>query len=275
MAASRYLDLLASSLLGELYLESDFREIYLRHCREQKEQFHIAMLENVRSHPRWNEFVNLRAVGRFLDDDLANTGSPYTMIGRARLDHLRWSMEQIVRCQIPGDFIECGVWRGGAVIFMRGFLAANSIPDRNVWVADSFQGLPAPSLPEDEGLDMSAAVYPMLAVSLDTVRDNFARHHLLDRQVRFLPGWFRQTLPAAPIEQLALLRIDGDLYESTRDALANLYHRVAQGGFVIVDDYHCIPQCARAVEEFRRLHNITGPLERIDWTAVYWRKSQP
>ena len=107
---------------------------------------------------------------------------------------------------------------------------------------------------------------------LDTVRELFARYDLLDDQVRFLPGWFRDTLPSAPMARLALLRIDGDLYESARDALAALYRRVSPGGFVIVDDYRCIPACRQAVDEYRQLEGITAPLREIDWTGVFWQK---
>jgi hypothetical protein len=104
------------------------------------------------------------------------------------------------------------------------------------------------------------------------VQDLFARYDLLDDQVRFLPGWFKDTLPRAPIERLALLRIDGDLYESTWDALSMLYPRLCVGGFVIVDDYYCIPACRQAVDEYRQRAGITTPLEAVDWTGVFWQK---
>jgi O-methyltransferase len=156
---------------------------------------------------------------------------------------------------------------------MRGFLKAFGIADRAVWVADSFAGLPPPSLPQDEDNDLSAAKYPMLAISLETVQDLFARYNLLDGQVRFLPGWFKDTLPRAPIERLAMLRIDGDLYESTWDALSALYPKLSAGGFVIVDDYHCIPACRQAVDEYRQRKAIATPLEAIDWTGVFWQKA--
>ena len=272
--ADRYLDLLAKSVLDELYAENEFRLIYLRRCLQEIESFDNRVYLDTRAHPQWGRFAEGRHTGRFLDDDLENSGFPHTMIGRVRLEHLRWCLDRVVRGEVPGDLMECGVWRGGAALFMRGFLAANGIAGRTVWLADSFAGLPPPSLPQDEGEDMSAAVYPMLAVPLETVRETFARYGLLDAQVRFLPGWFRDTLPGSPVGSLALLRIDADLYESTRDVLANLYDRVSPGGFVIVDDYHCMETCRRAVDDFRADRQLSEPLQRIDWTAVYWRKSQ-
>ena len=112
----------------------------------------------------------------------------------------------------------------------------------------------------------------MMAVSLETVTTSLGRYGLLDGQVRFLKGWFRDTLPKAPIQALAVLRVDGDYYESTMDALASLYPKVSSGGYVIIDDYTSTPQCAKAVEDYRAKYNITGPMTKIDWTGVYWRK---
>jgi O-methyltransferase len=164
------------------------------------------------------------------------------------------------------------VWRGGATIFMRGYLAAHGITDRTVWVADSFAGLPPPTLAQDAGHDYSAAVAPILAISREEVEGLFRRYDLLDRQVKFLQGWFKDTLPTAPIDRLAVLRLDGDLYESTMDALNALYAKVSAGGFVIVDDYHDIDPCKQAVDEFRARYGVTDPITDIDWSGVYWRK---
>lgn len=196
-----------------------------------------------------------------------------TMIGLARLDNIQYCIERVIEDEVPGDLIETGVWRGGAVIFMRGVLKAHGVTDRTVWAADSFAGLPPPNVkryPLDAGLHLDQ--YSELAVSLDEVRRNFARYDLLDEQVRFLEGWFRDTLPQAPIETLALLRLDGDLYESTIDALANMYERVSPGGYVIVDDYSVIPACRRAVHDFRDAHGIRDEIVTIDTQGVFWRK---
>ena len=103
------------------------------------------------------------------------------------------------------------------------------------------------------------------------MKNNFRKYDLLDERVQFLKGWFKDTLPTAPIEKLAILRLDGDLYESTMDSLTNLYHRVSQGGFIIIDDY-VLPTCEAAVTDFRKATNIQEPLVRIDNYAVYWRK---
>jgi hypothetical protein len=200
-------------------------------------------------------------------------GRGLTMIGIKRLDNLQLAIEDVLARGVPGDLIEAGAWRGGACIFMRGVLKAHGITDRRVWVADSFEGLPAPNpaqYPADAEAGPEAA--GMMAVSLETVRDNFARYGLLDDRVVFLKGWFRDTLPTAKLEKLAILRLDGDLYESTMDSLVHLYPKLAPGGYVIVDDYGSTPPSAKAVADYRAKHGIDEPIVTIDWTGVYWRK---
>lgn len=107
---------------------------------------------------------------------------------------------------------------------------------------------------------------------VEAVKSHFARYGLLDDQVRFLEGFFSDTLPNASLNQLALIRLDGDLYESTRDALIPLYPKLSPGGFCIIDDYYAFTDCQRAVDEYRAAHNITAEMVQIDKLAVYWRK---
>ena len=196
-----------------------------------------------------------------------------TMIGLRRLENLQFCIEDILKRGVVGDLIETGVWRGGATIFMRAVLKAHGVTDRLVWVADSFQGLPKPDTdryPADAGHDFTR--FPHLSVSLDEVKRNFARYDLLDEQVRFLPGWFRETLPSAPIERLSILRLDGDLYESTMDAFRSLYPKLGIGGYVIVDDYLSVPACTQAVQDFRAEHRISEPIERTGQWGGFWQR---
>lgn len=197
-----------------------------------------------------------------------------TMIGFRRLDNLEMCIRKVVNDGVPGDLIECGVWRGGATIFMRAALDAFGNTDKLVWVADSFQGLPRPdtaNYPADKG-DLSSW-FDELAIPLEEVKSNFARYGLLDDRVRFLEGWFKDTLATVPVEQLSVLRIDGDLYQSTIEALRNLYPKVAPGGYVIIDDFGAIEACAQAVRDYRAEAGVTEELRKIDWTGVYWRKN--
>lgn len=198
-----------------------------------------------------------------------------TMIGLKRLDNLQHCIVGVLREGVPGDLIECGVWRGGAAIFMRAVLKAYGDTKRVVWVADSFQGLPKPDekrYPKDKG-DRHWS-YPQLAVPLEQVKNNFGKYGLLDDQVRFLVGWFCDTLPNAPISQLAVLRIDADMYQSTMEALRFLYPKVSVGGYVIVDDYGAVPSCRAAVDDFRKEYGIEEEIRWIDWTGVFWQRRQ-
>ena len=200
-----------------------------------------------------------------------------TMIGMQRLTSLQHCVETVLAEDIPGDLVECGVWRGGACILMRAVLAAYGDETRRVWLADSFEGVPPPdtaNYKEDKvpwyslGLHHAA---PVLAVSEADVRANFERYGLLDEQVRFLPGWFKDTLPDAPIDRIAVLRLDGDLYESTIQGLDALYPRLSPGGFCIIDDYN-IKGCRQAVADYRAKHGISAEIVDIDGFGVLWRK---
>ncbi len=196
-----------------------------------------------------------------------------TMIGVKRLANLRALTESVILDNVPGDLIETGVWRGGACILMRAILHAHNINDRNVWVADSFMGLPPANekqYPEDAGSDFHT--FEELAVSLEEVQDNFKIYGLLDEQTKFLKGWFKDTLPSAKIGQLALMRLDGDMYESTMDALTALYPKLSPNGYVIIDDYHVVPECRVAVKDYCRAHGVEPEIEEIDGVGVYWRK---
>ena len=195
-----------------------------------------------------------------------------TMIGTRRLDNVEKCVRSVLEEGVPGDFIETGVWKGGTTIFMRGVLKALGITDRRVYVADSFEGAPPPNAtryPADRG-----SVFHTwdLAVGLATVRENFARFGLLDDQVEFVKGWFRDTLPALRGHTWAVIRLDGDLYESTMDALENLYHDLAVGGWLIVDDYD-IEACRQAVTDFRASRDITERIDPIDDNGVCWQKT--
>jgi Macrocin-O-methyltransferase (TylF) len=199
----------------------------------------------------------------------------HTMIGMERLNNLHECIEGVLADRVPGDLMETGVWRGGACIFMRAVLAAYGVTDRVVWVADSFEGIPEPNTrryPDDRPLWGIHLFDEVLGVPLETVQENFRRYGLLDDQVKFLRGWFSETLPMAPVERLAVLRLDGDLYESTMDALVNLYPKLSPGGFLIIDDYHAIEACEKAVQDYRDEHSIKEEITLIDWTGAYWRK---
>jgi O-methyltransferase len=205
--------------------------------------------------------------------DLYYPARCHTLIGRRRLDNIQQCVETVVREGIPGDVIETGVWRGGACIFMKAVLQAYGDTTRSVWVADSFEGLPPPDAqyPADTG-DHHHEWSDYFAVSKPEVEENFRRYGLLDEHVKFLVGWFKDTLPTAPIERLAVMRLDGDMYEATIQAMESLYPRLSPQGFVIVDDYYLAP-CAKAIHDFRDVRGIRDEIQPIDGRGVFWRRS--
>jgi Macrocin-O-methyltransferase (TylF) len=199
----------------------------------------------------------------------------HSMIGTRRMSNLRQIMEFVIANNVPGDFIETGVWRGGACIMARAVMKAYGVTDRYVWVADSFCGLPEPNPKYAADANDKHHSYPELAVSLEDVKSNFAKYDLLDAQVMFLKGWFSETLPSAEIKSLAVLRLDGDMYESTMDGLTNLYDKVSRGGFVIVDDFGAVMGCQRAILDFRKERDIQDVIQNIDGLGVFWQKLAP
>ena len=191
-----------------------------------------------------------------------------TMIGTKRMDNFRWCIETVIRENIPGDIVECGVWRGGASIYAAGVLVANQ-STRKLYVCDSFQGLPKPKLADDRKSPCKFwKESDALAVSKEQVWSNFCRFHLGVDNVELVQGWFNQTLKTLPCKQIAVLRADGDMYESTRDILA-IADRVQAGGFVIIDDYGAVPECKNAVDEY--LAKNPQRIVTIDYSGIYWR----
>lgn len=203
------------------------------------------------------------------ENGLIGSQTAHTLIGMHRLNQLQTAVETVIQENIAGDLIETGVLRGGACIFMRAILKAYAISDRTVWVADSFEGFPWRELKAGQ-VDVSS--FNKWAAPRSQVEENFKRYQLWDSQVQILEGWFSDTLPSAPIEKLAILRLDGDIYESTAQALEYLYPKLSPGGYVIVDDYFAFDECRQAVREYRQAHQIETKLIRVDPVCVYWRK---
>jgi hypothetical protein len=199
-----------------------------------------------------------------------------TMVGLRRLDDLQACVESVVHDGVEGDVIEAGTWRGGASILIRAALDAFGARDRTVWVADSFQGFPRPEADgaaEDRDLegDMSGLEY--LAPSLEQVKGYFERFGL-DQGVRFVPGFFEETMDQLRAPRWSIVRLDADTYKATQLTLEALYPGLSVGGYVISDDYAFLPACRRAVDEFRDRHGITEPIEQIDYNSVRWRRER-
>ncbi|MFM9984566.1 MAG: TylF/MycF/NovP-related O-methyltransferase [Flavobacteriales bacterium] len=215
--------------------------------------------------------VRVNPEKRFKGHDIPSDA--YTMIGMNRLNHLEQCVSDVLNSGIPGDLVETGSWRGGATMLMKAMLIERKITNRTVWVADSFRGLPPPDekkYPADRNMDLHKR--QILSANLSEVKQAFIDFDLLDERVQFLEGWFKDTLPVAPIEKIALLRLDGDMYESTLDALTHLYPKLSSGGIVIVDDYGSFQACKSAVDDYRNAHQIREDIVDLDGETIHWIK---
>jgi O-methyltransferase len=194
-----------------------------------------------------------------------------------------WDLcQKVLEQNVPGVFVECGVWRGGSAAIM-GLAAQNRSPIRPLHLFDSFEGLPEPG-PEDgaKAVEYSGGRSSGKLVSiskcqagLELVRTFlFQQIGLNPKDVVFHAGWFSDTIPAAArqVGPIAILRLDGDWYASTQVCLEHLYPMLSPGGVVIMDDYYCWEGCKKATDEYRQKHGITAPFRKADEECCYWIK---
>jgi O-methyltransferase len=205
-----------------------------------------------------------------------------TMTSFERCRNLWGLSRMLVRQKVPGAFVECGVWLGGSTGVMG--LALKSMQDnRQLHLFDSFEGLPEPGPNDGErAKDYSGgraegrlSTISRCEATLEQVRKFlFDRLRLDSGDVQFHVGWFQQTVPAMATQlgQLAMLRLDGDWYESTRICLEYLYPKLSRGGVLILDDYYCWEGCRKATDEYRQANGIVAPLVRVDKECCYWIK---
>jgi hypothetical protein len=267
----RYLDIVERALINDLHPEMGSRIVALvkalLEARWQEPTLKAIETELAR-------FFGVRgAADRFQDSEwYANiAGDPYTMVSPQRLQNARVAAQTVLAENLPGDFVETGVWRGGVCIMLKAVLTAAGAR-RRIFVCDSFEGLPE----IHEGADAPLKLHenPLLAVGVEQVRENFARFDLLDEDVTFVKGWFKDTMPdlRGQVDQIAILRMDGDYYTSTREVIDELYDKVTAGGFIIVDDYGTYQQCRDAIHDFWTERGLRPELIQVDGHAHYWRK---
>ena len=197
----------------------------------------------------------------------------HTEIGHERLRNLLELAEQILAQNVPGDFLEIGVGRGGGCILLRAVLKAYNTTDRRVFCADSFPGAKRsgtnPSPDETEPSEVRTAE---AEASVEQVKANLEKYALLDEQIVFLDGRLQESLPVVPTSSLALLRIQvAGRRNRSAESLCLVYYKVSPKGFVIVDSSS--EADLRAVDDFRSERSTTGPLFDIEGKAVYWRKT--
>jgi O-methyltransferase len=204
--------------------------------------------------------------------------SRLSMISDERLLDIGRFVANVLDDGIPGNLVECGVWRGGASFLMADILERHG-DDQLVWMFDSFEGLPLP-----EEIDGPAALrlaagatdpseFKNCVASLEEVTSAAASLGLSHR-TRIVKGWFDQTLPAAASEigQIALLHIDADWHASVKCCLEHLYDSVSPNGFVVFDDYFTYDGCAVAVHEFLGARRLGDRLQATRGHA-YFRKA--
>jgi hypothetical protein len=199
-----------------------------------------------------------------------------TMIGEDGLNNIENILNMVKAMKIEGDFVETGVWRGGACIWARAVMDELEL-DGDVYACESFEGLPKPNVkdyPADEG--DAHHLIGSLSKSLDVVKEyfNIAHHKYgMSDKVYIVKGWFKDTMPelAKEIGKISVLRLDGDMYESTIQVLEALYDKVVKGGFIIIDDY-CLEPAIKATDDFRKARNIVEPLISVNHAIRYWQK---
>jgi O-methyltransferase len=193
---------------------------------------------------------------------------PYTMVGLERLRVLNELAHRIDELNLPGDVVECGACNGGSgAILAR--VAADSPRGRHVWLLDAFEGMPQPS---DRDGTAARAWVGTCRGSIERVREVLARCGVEPDRVTLVAGWFEQTLPTLAVEQIALLHVDADWYESVKTVLEALYDKVVPGGFVVFDDYGYWQGCRTACDEFFAARQVQVDLIRVDGIGVYMQK---
>jgi O-methyltransferase/8-demethyl-8-(2,3-dimethoxy-alpha-L-rhamnosyl)tetracenomycin-C 4'-O-methyltransferase len=239
-----YLDLVKRAITNYLYLGSD----------QAVEQFRCVTHYNLQT-SKWK----IDALSR-----------PKTLLTRSQLDLVQEAVLAVTRNNVPGDFLEAGIWRGGVIILMRALIDAYNIEGRKIVAADSFEGIPkntrALNDPVDQWNDRWVA-------SLKEVKEGIARFGLLDYRIEFLPGYFEDSLKALKGRTFSVIRLDSDSYDSVETSLEYLYPLVPTGGFVIIDDWH-LPGCRMAVTAYREQLGIRDEVHERDGNA-FWVKRQP
>jgi len=187
-----------------------------------------------------------------------------TMCSNARLRGLYRGVRDVIDEGIPGDFVECGCALGGSAALMA-LTLRHVRASRALWLFDTFEGLPAPTS-QDPDFEIASLYTGTCLGTLDEVRHLFEELNVEDR-VHFVKGLFQETLPTAPISQIALLHIDGDWYESVKSCLDNLYDRVVPGGVIQFDDYGYWKGARKAVNEFLDSRKIPAQLARLDYAG--------
>ena len=213
------------------------------------------------------------------DRDTIDAVRPFTMTSSERIWSLLRAVDYVVDQPVPGDFVECGVWRGGSVMAMARRLQERGDASRNLWLYDTYEGMTPPTENDVEAISGRTAqdLLNTTAIAdgnnvwciagIDDVRANIARTGYPDSQIAFVKGDVAQTLQESVPESIALLRLDTDWYESTRVGLETLYPRLAIGGVCILDDYGHWQGARKAVDEYFATQSRKPLMMPIDFSG--------
>jgi O-methyltransferase len=210
---------------------------------------------------------------------------PFTLTTSERISALCHSVRHVAQHKIPGDIVECGVWRGGSMMAAAMTLLDERDLSRTLHLFDTFEGMPPPSEADRRAIDgMSAAALlatadkssPIWAYApLDEVRANLASTGYPADRLRFIKGKVEDTLPKHAPHPIAVLRLDTDWYESTRHELIHLYPKLSAGGVLIIDDYGDWEGARKAVDEYINDNRLPLLLQRIDQNGRLAVKIEP
>ncbi len=210
------------------------------------------------------------------DNEILRQVAPFTMTSPERLIALIKAVDYTVEHNLPGDFVECGVWRGGSMMAAALKLIQLKATDRRIHLFDTFEGMPPPtdhdvSIFQESAQSLLASDHRDEGVKcfadLADVTANLGRTGYPSDRLFFHRGKVEDTLPAAAPAQIALLRLDTDWFESTRHELVHLYPRLTDWGAMIIDDYGHWQGARRAVDEYLAELDHPSFLHRIDYTG--------
>lgn len=189
----------------------------------------------------------------------------FTMTPLVRVSALVNAVQGIVQKGIPGDFVECGVWKGGSVMAMA-LMLMELDAERDIWLYDTFAGMPPPQGIDGKraGQKWARAEDDWCFASIEEVKENIYATGYLKGRFHFVKGMVEDTVPATTPEKIALLRLDTDWYSSTAHELTHLYPRLSSGGVLFVDDYGHYRGARKAVDRFVRDHAPGLSLEHVD-----------
>jgi O-methyltransferase len=231
-----------------------------------KEQYYNDIIKNVPRNISKDELIYLLQYKKFME--LPNV---YSMCAYNEIKQTQDLLVDVINNNIEGSLVETGVWRGGIGMWMQAILKYYNVR-KDIWLFDMFGLFPEPIHEKDKYINNIIKFLFANPPTVDDVRNNFRKMDLLDSNIKFVVGEFKNTVPVSKINNIALLRLDGDHYDSTMIVLENYYWNISKGGYCIIDDYNNEHiACRNAVDEFRLKHSINNKIIDTHGGSVYWQ----